>query len=70
MSINWKPELSELSKRQKLGEKMGGAAKLKRQKERGKFNVRQRMDLLLDEGSFREIGKIAGKGTYLSLIHI
>jgi len=43
---------------------MGGAAKLKRQKDRGKLNVRERMAMLLDEGSFREIGKIAGKGTY------
>jgi len=55
-------ELSELTKRQKLAEKMGGADKLKRQKDRGKLNVRERMDILLDEGTFREIGKIAGKG--------
>jgi len=61
---NWKPELDELAKRQKLAEKMGGAEKLKRQKDRGKLNVRYRMTMLLDAGSFREIGKIAGKGTY------
>jgi len=61
---NWKPELDELAKRQKLAEKMGGAAKLRRQKERGKLNVRERMSMLLDAGSFREIGKISGKGTY------
>ena len=64
MADNWKPELNELGKRQSLAEKMGGAAKLKRQKERGKLNVRERMAMLLDEGSFREIGKIAGKGSY------
>ena len=64
MAENWKPELDELAKRQRLAEKMGGAAKLKRQKDRGKLNVRERMAMLLDEGSFREIGKIAGKGTY------
>lgn len=64
MSNNWTPELNELSKRQGLAEKMGGAAKLKRQKDRGKLNVRERMDMLLDAGSFREIGKIAGKGAY------
>ena len=64
MADNWKPELNELGKRQSLAEKMGGAAKLKRQKERGKLNVRERMAMLLDEGSFREIGKIAGKGFY------
>ena len=62
--IGWTPELEELARRQKLAEKMGGAEKLKRQKDRGKLNVRERMDMLLDAGSFREIGKIAGKGTY------
>jgi len=62
MTNSWKTELSELTKRQKLAEKMGGADKLKRQKDRGKLNVRERMDILLDEGTFREIGKIAGKG--------
>jgi len=62
MTNSWKTELSELTKRQKLAEKMGGADKLKRQKDRGKLNVRERMDILLDEGTFRAIGKIAGKG--------
>ena len=64
MTNSWDSELNELAKRQKLAEKMGGPDKLKRQKERGKLNVRERMDQLLDKDSFREIGKIAGKGTY------
>ena len=64
MADNWKSELDELAKRQRLAETMGGAEKLKRQKERGKLNVRERMAKLLDEGSFREIGKIAGAGSY------
>jgi len=61
---SWKPELGELAKRQKMAEKMGGTAKVKRQKDRGKLNARERLDLLLDQGSFREIGKLAGKGVY------
>ena len=64
MTNAWDSELNELAKRQKLAETMGGPDKLKRQKERGKLNVRERMEQLLDKGSFREIGKIAGKGTY------
>ncbi|MEP3890654.1 MAG: carboxyl transferase domain-containing protein [Hellea sp.] len=64
MTNSWKAELNELAKREALAEKMGGADKLKRQTERGKLNVRQRMAILLDKGSFREIGKIAGKGSY------
>ena len=64
MTNAWDSELNELAKRQKLAETMGGPDKLKRQKERGKLNVRERMEQLLDKESFREIGKIAGKGTY------
>jgi propionyl-CoA carboxylase beta chain len=62
--MSWKKELDELKKREKLAEKMGGAAKVKRQKERGKLNARERLDALLDKNSFREIGKIAGSATY------
>ncbi|MEE3275641.1 MAG: carboxyl transferase domain-containing protein, partial [Actinomycetota bacterium] len=43
---------------------MGGEEKVRRQHERGKLDVRQRIDALLDDGSFHEIGKIAGTPTY------
>lgn len=62
--MSWEKELEELKRRRSLAEKMGGADKLQRQKERGKLNARERIDALLDRDSFREIGKIAGKGHY------
>ncbi len=62
--MTWKKELEELRKRQGFADKMGGADKVKRQKERGKLTARQRLSALLDPGSFREIGKTAGKGLY------
>lgn len=62
--MSWEKELEDLRRRQALAEKMGGAEKLARQRERGKLNARERLDALLDHGSFREIGKIAGKGRY------
>ena len=62
--MNWKKDLKELNKREKLAEKMGGKEKLKRQKENNRLNVRERIDLLLDKESFHEIGKIAGKAVY------
>ena len=61
---DWASELSELKKRTALSQKMGGPEKLARQKSRGKLNARQRLDALVDEGSFREIGGLAGKGQY------
>lgn len=62
--MSWKPEIEDLRTREAMAEKMGGADKLERQKSRGKLNARERLDQLLDTGSFREIGKIAGKGHY------
>jgi acetyl-CoA carboxylase carboxyltransferase component len=62
--MSWENEVEELRRRAALAELMGGAEKLARQKERGKLNARERLANLLDESSFREIGKIAGKGRY------
>jgi propionyl-CoA carboxylase beta chain len=62
--MSWEKELEELRRREALAEKMGGPEKLARQKERGKLNARERLHALLDDDSFREIGKIAGRGSY------
>lgn len=62
--MSWKKELQEKHRRDALAEKMGGEEKLARQSARGKLNARERLNLLLDEGSFREVGKLAGKGHY------
>jgi len=62
--MNWKPELEELRRRAALAEEMGGAEKVARQKAHGKLTARERLAALLDRGSFREIGKIAGRGVY------
>lgn len=60
----WKKELEELRRREALAEKLGGEEKLARQKARGKLDARERLKRLLDRGSFREIGKIAGRARY------
>ena len=62
--MTWKPELEELAERQRLAEKMGGEEKVSRQHGRGKMDARARIAGIVDEDSFREIGKIAGRGTY------
>ena len=62
--MNWKKEIEELKKREKLAEKMGGSEKLKKQKDNKRLNVRQRIEKLLDKNSFHEIGKISGKAEY------
>ncbi len=62
--MGWEKELEELRRRSALAEKMGGEEKLTRQADRGKLNVRQRLERLIDPGSFREIGKLAGRADY------
>ncbi len=60
----WEPEIEELKRRQAFAEQMGGAAGVAEQRKRGKLTVRERIELLTDPGSFREIGKLAGAATY------
>jgi propionyl-CoA carboxylase beta chain len=62
--MTWKPELEELAARQRMAEAMGGADKVQRQHDRGKMDARARISGLVDQNSFREIGKIAGRGEY------
>ncbi len=60
----WQPEIDELERRRALAEQMGGEAGIAEQRRRGKLTVRERIELLTDAGSFREIGQLAGAATY------
>lgn len=62
--MSWKDELDELAQRKRLAERMGGPDKVKRQHDAGKLAVRERIDRLLDPGSFAEVGMLTGKATY------
>jgi acetyl-CoA carboxylase carboxyltransferase component len=62
--MTWRPELDELRRRQELAERMGGPEKIRRQHEAGRLTVRERLRALLDEGSFHEIGALAGPAAY------
>lgn len=62
--MSWEKEVEELRARQAMAEAMGGADKVARQHGRGKMDARARIAALVDAGSFREIGKIAGRGSY------
>jgi acetyl-CoA carboxylase carboxyltransferase component len=60
----WQAELDELRQREALAQQMGGADKVKRQHDGGRLTVRERMQALVDPGSFHETGAIAGKARY------
>jgi acetyl-CoA carboxylase carboxyltransferase component len=62
--MGWQPELDELRKRERLAAELGGADKVERQHQGGRLTVRERIDGLVDRGSFHEIGAIAGRAQY------
>ena len=58
---SWEPELAELRQRQALARQMGGPERVERQHKGGRLTVRERIDRMLDPGTFKEIGSIAGR---------
>ena len=60
----WAEELAELQLRRRLAARMGGEEAVARHKARGRQTARERIGALLDGGSFREIGRITGRGRY------
>jgi acetyl-CoA carboxylase carboxyltransferase component len=62
--MSWQAELEELRIREELGRQMGGPDKVKRQHDGGRLTVRERIDSLLDDGTFHELGAISGKAEY------
>src|SRR5712664_4284452 len=50
-------KIAELKKRDQLAEEGGGAQRRERQHKEGKLSARERIDFLLDEGTFEETDK-------------
>src|ERR1700748_136251 len=62
--MNWKPELDDLARREAFAREMGGADKVKRQRDQGRLTVRERIEKLIDQNSFHEVGAVSGVGEY------
>jgi acetyl-CoA carboxylase carboxyltransferase component len=62
--MSWQPEVDEIKRRMDLARQMGGEANVARHHGNGRLTVRERIDLLLDSGSFHEVGGLAGKAEY------
>jgi acetyl-CoA carboxylase carboxyltransferase component len=63
----WQPELEELKARESMALAMGGAEKVERQHAGGRLTIRERIESLVDPGTFHEVGGLSGKGSYDSL---
>ncbi len=62
--MSWKPELEELERRAALARRMGGEERIERARAAGRQTVRERIDQLLDPGSFQETGILTGRAEY------
>ena len=56
--MNLEQKLAELKKRNQLAEDGGGAQRRERQHKEGKMSARERIEFLLDEGTFEETDKL------------
>ena len=62
--MSWEKEIEELRRREELARRMGGPERIERQHSNNRYTVRERIEKLVDHGSFHEIGALAGKADY------
>ncbi|MDA1061871.1 MAG: propionyl-CoA carboxylase [Chloroflexi bacterium] len=62
--MTWEPEVEELQRRHALAEEMGGPEGIERQHRQGKLTIRERIALLVDPGSFDQMGTLQGRASY------
>ena len=58
----WKDRIAGLLQKRQAATAMGGDEKLAKREADGKTNARTRIEILVDGGSFTEIGQLAGGG--------
>ena len=62
--MSWDKEIDEIHARRKLAKQQGGEEAVAKHHEKGRLTIRERIDALLDKGSFDEIGEGAGVPEY------
>lgn len=61
--MTWADEVDELERRRARAQQLGGEDRVQRQHEAGRLTVRERIDALVDPGSFVELGALAGESS-------
>ena len=59
--MSWKDEVDKIYQRRDLAKEQGGEQAIAAQHRRGRLTVRERIDAVLDDGSFDEVGMGAGE---------
>ncbi len=62
--MTWQKEVDDLALRRELGRRMGGEEGVARQRAQKRLTVRERVDLLLDPGSFEEVYTSLGESEF------
>jgi acetyl-CoA carboxylase carboxyltransferase component len=62
--MNWEDKIDELKRRRESARRLGGDQAVAYQHKLGKLTVRERIEKLLDRGSFSELGMTAGSASY------
>ncbi len=58
--MNWRDRLDDVERMREIARGQGGEENVGRQHARGRLTIRERVDGVLDPGSFREIGSLVG----------
>ena len=58
--MTWQKEVDEINKRRALASAEGGPTGIERQHAQGRLTIRERVNALVDRGTFHEHGKMAG----------
>lgn len=62
--MSWEAEVKELERRRFLARQQGGKEGIAKQHARGRLTIRERIDSVLDSGSFREHGRATASPVY------
>jgi len=62
--LEWDVAIEEMHKRREAVRQMGGKERIDRHHSQGKLTIRERIDRLVDKGTFFEVGSLMGRGTY------
>jgi methylmalonyl-CoA decarboxylase subunit alpha len=60
----WQAELDELAKRHAFADGLGGTDAVAKHHAQGRLTIRERIDGVVDGGSFQEVGRLTGQGRY------
>ena len=61
---DWREEITELQFRREQANALGGTEAVAKHHDRGRLTIRERVEGLVDEKSFQEVGTLTGQGKY------